>query len=350
MNLKKICNLISALANDTTLGSSGAAYERTKGWVNQVYLLDILADRSDWWFLEKTGTIQTKAEVTDGTVDLTKGSKTVSGNSTSFTSNHVGRLLISNGFVARIASYSSATSITLEKEWEGDTTTSASYSIVKDKYELPRFIDINSIQAIKADNNFELTQLYPEQFSDYSSNRADIGDPKYYVNSERTLTSYSTGTVSGTVETNTITGSGTSWVTEEIEQFDEITIGTFTYTIKSVDAEGTITIYEPLEETVSGSAYEISKYRFTVRFYPFPKELKTYEIEANRIPEPLNQDTDIPDLPPLFHHLLVQGGYIKALMHNQDPGADRELQMFQISKNKLKEKNNMNPRVRDSWI
>jgi hypothetical protein len=61
MDLQTICDEVSYLANDTTLGSSGVNYARTKAWVREVYYLDILSLRSDWWFLKGTATLNTEA-------------------------------------------------------------------------------------------------------------------------------------------------------------------------------------------------------------------------------------------------------------------------------------------------
>lgn len=52
MDLQTICNEVAYLANDTTLNSSGVNYARTKAWVREVYYLDILTLRNDWWFLK----------------------------------------------------------------------------------------------------------------------------------------------------------------------------------------------------------------------------------------------------------------------------------------------------------
>jgi hypothetical protein len=65
MDLETICNEVAYLANDTTLSSSGANYARTKAWVREVYYLDVLTLRNDWWFLKKNLTIP----VISGTVN-----------------------------------------------------------------------------------------------------------------------------------------------------------------------------------------------------------------------------------------------------------------------------------------
>jgi len=76
----------------------------------------------------------TVADYSDGTVAVTENSATVTGTSTTFTANMVGRWFqvttnTADSYWYRITSYTSATVITLESNYEGATGSSLSYKI-----------------------------------------------------------------------------------------------------------------------------------------------------------------------------------------------------------------------------
>lgn len=76
----------------------------------------------------------TADDYTTGTVSTTKGSRTVTGSTTVFTSDMVGRFINLNGYWYEISGFSSATSITLLKSFQEENLSSVSYTIG----ELPR--------------------------------------------------------------------------------------------------------------------------------------------------------------------------------------------------------------------
>jgi len=71
------------------------------------------------------------ADYTTGTISLTNGSATVTGSGTTFTAAMVGRYLqpTVDGYWYKISAYTSATSITLEKTFQGTTGSSLAYTI-----------------------------------------------------------------------------------------------------------------------------------------------------------------------------------------------------------------------------
>lgn len=98
-----------------------------------------LASEYPWRHLHETYRFNTTAHYTTGTVDLTNGDATVTGSGTTFTSAMVGRKfkIGSNNGIYTVETYTSATSIELDRVWAGDTDTGLSYTIFQDTYSAP---------------------------------------------------------------------------------------------------------------------------------------------------------------------------------------------------------------------
>lgn len=90
------------------------------------------------YFLSATSFDLTPAYTT-GTVTVTLSSATVTGSGTTFTSGMVGRTFRLSGSsrIYTVATYVSATSITLDRVWSETTSAGATYSIYRDTYTLP---------------------------------------------------------------------------------------------------------------------------------------------------------------------------------------------------------------------
>lgn len=351
MYLKRIADEISALVNDTTLGSTGTNYARTKMWIRDCYFNDILARANNWWFLRKVGFIQTVASITTGTVTVTKGSTTVTGSGTSWTTAVNGRLLIVNGRTARISAYVSATSLTLDYEWEADTSSGASYVIVKDKYALPRWLDPKRILNIKPNGYRALEGRSSQELDALYSNKAGYGTPTNFVVVDRQRTEYSTGTVTLTSSSKSVTGSSTAWTSTSpaLEQFDKLTVGTNAYTINTIDSATAITLFENASTSESASTYVALMDRFYIELYPYPTELRVLAVLGTTLPPQLDDDSDVSMLPDEFYPLLVKGGYIRALKHNGDSGVTNEIAEFNSSLKRLMATNNRDDYRSESW-
>lgn len=322
MYFKLILDEIGDSLNDTCLKSTGSNATRTKEAVNEFLFLDFLP-LLDWDFLLKDDALATVNEYTTGTISLTQGSATVTGSGTTFTSAMVGRRILPSGSTRsyKITAYSSSTSITIESVYEGSTISGVSYSIAKDTFNLPRWIDdpkrIYSITDRY--NNQALTQISRQEADRKFGARNEIGQPKYYIPSSRVRTLYSTGTVSATSATFVITGSSTAWTSSGLEAFDVIQVGSYVYTIKSIDSDTQITTVESIVTTISAStAYVAIQDRWTVELYPVPKNLYSYKVSALQLHPRLVNDTDVPLLPDNWHYILVKGARVKMMKHNQD--------------------------------
>jgi len=156
--LKTLCdhlgyNQIVTLEDEDTLPSRDRKLVRA---LNRV--LRVMSNVQDWRFLRTDGEIITTAEYKVGVVRMTSGSRAVGGfddpNETGtavpvWTTDMVGRALMVAGtpLPYRIVSVDSATSLTLNRDWQGDSTQGTddepdlNYQILQDRYELPTDMD-----------------------------------------------------------------------------------------------------------------------------------------------------------------------------------------------------------------
>jgi hypothetical protein len=137
---------------------------------------------------------------------------------------------------------------------------------------------------------------------------------------------YTTGTVSATAGTNTITGSGTSWTTVEgLGRMSNIIIGSNRYTVKSVGSDTSITTYEAIVSTVSaGTAYTIVLNNLVLQYYNIPNSNRNIYYRYYRIPDQMANDYDVPDMPIAWHWLLIYGGLSIIWMHKGNPQQQEE--------------------------
>ena len=149
------------------------------GYINDRYK-DII-DWTDWKPLELSGTLQTVAPISDGTVAVIKGSTTVTGTSTGWTSAITGR-----GFrpAARseiyTATFVSATQLTLDRGYEGDTATALAYRIFQNIYSLGATVRLlDSLRDPNAQR--DLDQKTREELDEISPSRARVDAPEFYV-------------------------------------------------------------------------------------------------------------------------------------------------------------------------
>lgn len=114
-------------------------------------VLRAMSGINDWRFLRKEGEITLLATYERGTMRMTNGSTSVSGqvdedgNSPTWTSSHIGRAVVISGHpvVYRVSAVTSATAITLDRAFMGDTSDGGTtvddyiYQLVQDRYDLP---------------------------------------------------------------------------------------------------------------------------------------------------------------------------------------------------------------------
>ncbi len=273
------------------------------------------ATMADLPYLMTESFITTIAPYTTGTVTATNGSKTITGSGTTFTAAMVGRKIRmeSENAYYRISAFVSVTEVTLEVPYQGTTAASKTFSIYKDEYRLPADLDVYKIMR-QIENSVAMVGVEPSAFDIYESTPDSQGSPNFEILAGTKLDTYTTGTISGIVNSSTITGSNTVWTgVEGLSKSSRITIGSDVYTVKSVDSDTQITIYETLVATVAaGTSYTIHLDNYIVQFFEIPDSAKNIYFRYQRIPYPLINDADIPDLPEKYHYVLITAGLIWA--------------------------------------
>lgn len=275
-----------------------------------------LATSADLSYLDTEGVILTIAPYTTGTVSVTADSKTVTGSGTTFTAAMAGRKIriAGNNEYYRIDTRDSDTQLTLEQNYQGATASGQTYSIFKDEYRLAADLATYKIMR-ELENNQAMVDISPTTFDLLRPSSDSEGTPDYMILRGTKLDTYATGTVSGTVNTKTVTGaSSPAWTTVEgLGQGSKITIDPYVYTVNTVDSDTQLTIHENLTATVaSGTTYTIHLDNPIIQFFQIPDSATIFNYTYQRLPYPLIDDADIPDLPEQWHHLLVRAGLIWA--------------------------------------
>lgn len=290
------------------------------------------ATMADLPYLMTKGVITTVAPYTTGTVTVTNGSKTITGLLTVFTSAMVGRKIRIAGDIAyyRIAVFVSATEITLEAPYQGNLTSGNTYSIFKDEYRLPADLDVYKVMR-QIENGVAMVGIEPSAFDIYEPSPQSQGSPSFEFIAGTELDTYTTGTISGSINASVLTGVGTSWTgVEGLGKGSRMTIGSVVYTIKSVDSDLQITLYEKLSTAVAAlTTYTIHLDNYIIQIYEIPDSVENIYFRYQRIPYPLINDEDIPDLPEKYHYILITAGLIWAWMTKDKDEATKQEALFQ---------------------
>jgi len=134
------------------------------------------------WLFEKT-TLLTTVKYDTGTVTATNGSTTITGSGTTFTSAMVGRKFKVTGFeeVYTISTFTSATEITLDNEFNGTTDDEYTYVIFEDLVTLPSDLDnIVALRQARTPKELDCVGLR-ELFAYDPVPDEESSDPKYYA-------------------------------------------------------------------------------------------------------------------------------------------------------------------------
>jgi hypothetical protein len=98
----------------------------------------LILDTMGWKGLESEGYLQTAAAYTTGTVDVTQGSAIVTGTGTAWASAITSmQFLLAGDTALYTVTYVSATSLTLDRPFEGNTANGAGYTLLQWIYALP---------------------------------------------------------------------------------------------------------------------------------------------------------------------------------------------------------------------
>lgn len=284
-----------------------------------MHALERVSQFHDWpYYIQDKGVIETVAPYETGTVSVTNGSKTITGSGTTFTAAMAGRKIRVNSENAyyRIATFVSATELTLENNYLGSTASGQTYKIYKDEYRLNA--DVDKYKLLRQSNNgVILFDTHPTNFDSRFPMPQSYSDPVKSIMIGTKLDTYSTGSVSAS--SVTITGSSTSWTSVEgLGRMSKIRIGNYVYTVKSVDSDTQITTYEGVTTAAAGSSYEIILNNLLIQLHNIPDSAKLLYYRHFRLPAVLVNDYDIPDMPHGWHWVLMYGGLSIVLMQKGD--------------------------------
>lgn len=264
----------------------------------------------DWPYYLEPNIVSTVATYTTGTAMVTNGSTVVTGVGTTFTLAMVGRKFrhANENAYYYILSYQSATQITLSTSYQGATdSTGSTYTIYKDEYRLAPDVDKYK-KSIQIQNGISFQDVPITTFDTIFPTPQSFSDPNLSMMIGTKLDTYTTGTVSGTISTNTLTGVGTSWTSVEgLGRMSDILVGTNRYTVKSVNSDTQITVYETIVATVATVTYTINLNNLVLMYYPIPSTQQNIYYRSFRVPDVLANDYDVPDMPHSFHWMLVYG-------------------------------------------
>lgn len=289
------------------------------------------ATMKDLPYLMTEGVITTVAPYETGTVTVADGSKTVTGLLTVFTAAMVGRKIrigTENAYY-RIAAYVSGTEVTLKTAYRGDLTSANTYSIYKDEYRLPADLDVYKVLR-QIENNQSMVSLDASAFDIYEPAPQSQGSPTYNILAGTEHDTYTTGTVTGTTTSATLAGTNTTWLSVEgLGKGSRITIGVNVYTVKSVESDTSLTLYEKLVSDVTGASHIVHLNNYIIQLFEIPDSAENIYFRYQRVPAVLTNDQDIPDLPDKYHYILITAGLIWAWMTKDKDEATKQEALFQ---------------------
>lgn len=216
-----------------------------------------------WSFRWRNLPLVTDTDYTTGTVTATNGSRTITGAGTTFLSSHKSWHVnfpadsVANWY--KVRAFTSTSQLELDSPYQGTTASGKSYILRHFDYVLPT--EIWDLGNVTVTNDSRTCQIMEPGSIEI------VGPVPFYkgfplavafYNSDSAPTVYSTGTVSGTINTTTLTGSGTSWLAN-IYPGDLVTISTYVYTVYSVDSDTQITLYNQQQAASSGATYTITR-------------------------------------------------------------------------------------------
>ena len=273
--------------------------------------LDRVYQWFDWPYYIVESNFATVANYTIGTIAINNGSTTGTITTGVVNTNWVNRKIrigSEKTYYKISAVNTGANTITIAAPYTGTSVTASGYSVYKDEYLLAPNVDkYKTLRQMQ--NGVPLMSLTPAQFDSILPAPQNLADPIYEVMSGTVLRSYTTGTVSAT--NKTITGVATAWITgsglEGVGAMSLIRIGNNVYTIASIDSDTQITTYETVVTVGVGATYEITLNNINIQLYFIPNADRQINYRYFRMPIPLANDYDVPDMPHEFHWILIYG-------------------------------------------
>lgn len=270
-------------------------------------------DKFDWSFKTRAWSIRTYDQINTGTASVANASNSVTLSSSLLSSPYVGAYFRVLGSVPeswyRIIAQGGTTA-TLEIPYQGATNATASYEIRKLDYLIPSEaagkIKVTDSQSRELGVDSVLTRptLIPDTRGRPNRVAVWTDDP--------IGTTYTTGTISGSVDTRTVTGSGTAWLTNVTagDQLEVVVASvTYKYNVRSVESDTSLTLYQFLRVAISAStSYTLrSQFGRIARFSPSADDEYDMSVYGVRHIYPLAHDNDIDELLAYHSSALIEG-------------------------------------------
>jgi hypothetical protein len=294
-------NLIDDLGNRLNQDVSEAAIlANVKRWINKGYL--DFQSQYKWSWRASSARIQIVPIYEDGTIILNQGSRVVAGSGTSWTSTMSGRYfrVAGDDDFYKIISVASPTSLTIDKVFIGNSVSGVNYSIWQRFYSLPQRVS-------EVEEFFSRLSQRPIRINEFNCPFSE-GSPVRYdlAGYDRSVSDYIVGTISGAVDTKTITGFGTLWL-DNIEEGDDIIIGTVNYNVLSVDSDTQITLVQNLVVAATAGTSYIARKRERVRIEFDYAPDKKYNITCNFFQRSFDMinDNDEPEIPEKYRDVII---------------------------------------------
>ena len=277
------------------------------------------------YWLWDAGIIRTVAPYSAGKLSITSGLNVCTGSilpvPTAWNSTmNLGKIRISTDPEwYRIGSVNAVNNLSLVGNYPNATRTNVSYQIYKDEYFLaPDVMTFKNMRNMK-----DYISLFDMPVADYDEmypNPTSTGGPVFeiLVGTAGTTFNYSTGTVTGVATSTTLTGVGTAFMsTPGIGRMSQITLGTDVYDIAYINSDLSLTLFQPLKSNYTG-VYSILINNLMLQLGDIPDSAQSLYYRYYRLPSPMVNDYDVPDMPPAWHWILMYGALSIMFMQKGD--------------------------------
>lgn len=288
----------AALAGYTIDGASGQDpinKIRAQRRVNMIKADVISRYGGKWDANYREGWLPLAALYNTGTISSTQNSNTVIGSGTVWdTSMNGSKILMNDGAYYKIASVLSTTSLVLTQPFQGISKPTATYQIWKDEYTIyPEVLSLAGFVDYQLMGT--LSEAWPRNMKNSYPFPTSVELPTVYtvIGRKNSSSTYSTGTITGSINDNMLIGVGTLWQAN-IQPGYEFTIGSSVYHVRNILSDTCIELYQRLSSTVSGSVYSArGKNALIVRFRePTSQKIVNYWYWAKDYPFVNDNDED----------------------------------------------------------
>lgn len=294
-------------------------------------------DGFEWSFRSRDYSLALLPDVTSGTMTATNGSQTITASGTPFnTSAHVGAWIRFTGDnpqnLYKVIAVASTSSATIVPAYQGTTASGKTYELKKTDYLFPsELLDIVKDGVKLGPYSTPLDVSYSANYSVLPPNVRGVPSNAVLFEPDFTGSTYTTGTVTISINTNTLVGVGTSWLAN-VTPGDSITIGstdTNVYTVYSVNSDTSITLYQKVTLAASTLTYSIARqFGRYIRFTPSPDMAYNVIIVGLRKYARLINDNDVNMFTYRYASQLEEDAIRRELGASPDP---RETNTFQIA-------------------